>query len=182
MAPDIYYYGTAQTQPRFHIGDRRGGTFEEVEVLGQAVAEEAWKIAETTQTGEASRPPWIRSTRVQIRRADAPPLEDAQILERVGNNWRGAAEIAALGIGDVVLLGEPGEVFSETFVEFKRRLWRMGFSVPMMSGYANGFFSYLPPTEAFAEGGYEVNRARTVGLREDLQTAIWEAIEKVIPD
>lgn len=181
MAPGVHYYGTAETQPRFHIGDRGGGTFEEVEALGQAVAGEAWKITQTTQTGEPSRPPWVRSARVQLRRADAPPIEDARILGRFGDNWSGEAEIAALGVGDVALIGEPGEVFYETVVEFKRRLWRMGFGVPMMSGYANGFFVYLPPADAFAEGGYEVEWARTLGLREDLQAAIWEAIETIIP-
>ena len=65
---------------------------------------------------------------------------------------------------------------------FKRRLGRMGFGVPMMSSYANGFFVYLPPSEAFAEGGYEVEWARRLGLREDLQMAMWEAIERVISD
>jgi len=166
MVPGIHYYGTAKTEPRFHIGDRGGGTFEEAEELGHAVAEEAWKIARTIQTGEASQPPWVRSARVEIRRAGAPPLEDTHALRRTGHDWSGEAEIAALGVDEVVIIGEPGEVFAETVLAFKRRLWRMGFGVPMMSSYANGFFVYLPPSEAFAEGGYEVEWARRLGLRQ----------------
>jgi len=168
MAPGIhYYYGTAETQPRFHIGDRGGGTFDEAESLGRAVAEEAWKVAQTTQVGEDSRPPWMRSVQVQLRRTDAPAIEDARIIGILGSDWNGKVEIAVLGVGDVALLGEPGEVFSET--------------VPMMSGYANGFFAYLPPADAFAEGGYEVDWARTLGVREDLQAVIWESIKAAVP-
>jgi len=181
MVPGVHYYGTADTEPRFHIGDRGGGTFEEVEALGQAVAEEVWKIARTTQAGEASRPPWMRSAHVPIRREGASAIEDARILKGAWRRWNGEVEIAALGVDEVAVIGEPGEVFAETVLMFKKRLSRMGFGVPMMSSYANGFFVYLPPSEAFIEGGYEVEWARRLGLREDLQTTMWEAIESVLP-
>ncbi len=181
MAEDIHYYGTADSQPRYHIGDRGGGTFEEVQELGHAVAAEAWKIAQTIQVGEVGRGPWVGSGRVGIRRDDAPPVEE---------RWRAFAgaggfetvEVMALGVGDMVLVGEPGEVFAETFVDFKRRLWHMGFRVPMASGYANGIFSYLPPADAFPQGGYEVSWARRAGLREDMQERMWEAIEGIVRD
>lgn len=180
MAEDIHYYGTADTQPRFHIGDRGGGTFEEVEELGRVVAEEAWKIAQTIQAGEPSRRPWVGSVQVKIRRADAPSLEDSSLLKRLGPDWIGEVEVMALGVDDVVLIGEPGEVFAETFVDYKRRLWQMGFRVPMAASYANGFFGYLPPAHAFPQGGYEVGWAKRLGLREDMQDLMWQAIEKII--
>jgi neutral ceramidase len=181
MVEGVHYYGTAETEPRFHIGDRGGGTFDEVDELGKAVAQEAWKIAQTIQTGKAARAPWMRSARVQIRRDDAPPLEDTRILKRAGLDWRGEVEVAALGVGEVALVGQPGEIFSESALEIKRRLGEMGFGVPMVSGYANGFFVYLPPTNAFREGGYEVKWAQTLGLRDDVQQAMWQAIEAALP-
>ncbi|NLE46551.1 MAG: hypothetical protein GX620_17685 [Chloroflexi bacterium] len=177
--PGHCYYGTAEAKPRFRLCDRGGGTFEEAEALGQAVAQEAWKITRTIQVGAVSRAPWIRSAHVQIRPARAPAIE---VLGReTWRNWTGKAEIMALGVDELAMIGEPGEVFCETALLFKRRLWQMGFGVPMTSGYANGYFSYLPPSEAFAEGGYEVEWARKLSLREDLQTAMWEAIEGLIP-
>jgi len=179
MAERIHYYGTADSQPRFHIGDRGGGTFEEVEELGQAVAEEAWKIAQTIQTGKPSRLPWVGSARVKIRRADAPPLEE-RLRAYVGPQGFETVEVMALGVGEVALVGEPGEVFAETFVDFKRRLWQMGFGVPMAASYANGFFAYLPPAHAFPEGGYEIGWAQRLGLREDMQELMWDALEKII--
>ncbi len=148
MAEGPHYYGTAEAQPRFHIGDRGGGTFEESEELGQAVVEEAWKIAQTIRTSEPSRRPWVGSARVKIRRDDAPPLEE-RLRAYVSPEGFDTVEVMALGVGEVALMGEPGEVFAETFVDFKRCLWQMGFRVPMAASYANGFFAYLPPTYAF---------------------------------
>jgi len=179
MVEGTHYYGTADTQPRFHIGDRGGGTFEEVKELGRAVAEEAWKIAQTIQAGEPCRLPWVGSVRVKIRRADAPPLEE-RLRAYVGPQGFDTVEVMALGVGEMALVGEPGEVFTETFVDFKRWLWQMGFGVPMAASYANGFFGYLVPAHAFPEGGYEVGWAQRLGLREDMQERMWKAIEKII--
>ncbi|MEA3345818.1 MAG: neutral/alkaline non-lysosomal ceramidase N-terminal domain-containing protein [Chloroflexota bacterium] len=181
MAEGIHYYGTADTEPRFHIGDRGGGTFEEVEELGQAVAEEAWKITQTIRAGEPSRPPWVGSARVKIRRDDAPPLE-GRPRAYVGPEGFDTVEVMALGVGEMALVGEPGEVFVETFVDFKRKLWQMGFGVPMAASYANGFFGYLVPAHAFPQGGYEVGWAQQLGLREDMQERMWETLERIIGD
>jgi neutral ceramidase len=178
MAEDTHYYGTADSQPRYHIGDRGGGTFGEVDELGQAVAEEAWKIAQTTQVGDASRPPWVGSARVGIRRDDAPPIEE-RLREHIASQGLDTVEVMALGVGEMALIGEPGEVFAETFVDLKRRLWQMGFHAPMAASYSNGFFGYLPPTHAFPQGGYEVGWARRLGLREDMQDRMWRAMEKM---
>jgi hypothetical protein len=179
MADDICYYGTVDSQPRYHIGDRGGGTYEEVEELGQAVATEAWNIAQTIQVGEPQRMPWVGSRRVRIRRDDAPPI-DERLQAFIGGKGLESVEVMALGLGEMVLVGEPGEVFAETFVDFKRRLWQTGFRVPMAAGYANGFLAYLPPAHAFPQGGYEVGWARRVGLREDMQERMWEAMQSIV--
>lgn len=182
MVDDVHYYGTGETEPRFHVGDRGGGTFGEVEELGQAVADEAWKIAQAIEVSRPRRAPWVGSARVNIRRDDAPAIEESRLSRRVGSDWTGEVEVMAVGVGDLALIGEPGEVFAETFVAFKRRLWQRGFGVPMASSYANGFFGYLPPTRAFPQGGYEVDWAQRLGLREDVQDRMWETIERIIGD
>jgi len=178
MAEGTYYYGTEDSEPRYHIGDRGGGTFDEMETLGQAVAEEAWKVTRTIRTGEPRRAPWVGSAMVAIRRNDAPPL-DARLLARMDPHFT-SVEVMALGVGDMALIAEPGEVFTETYVDFKRRLWQMGFGVPMAASYANGSFGYLPPAHAFPEGGYEVGWARRVGLREDMQELMWHALAGLV--
>lgn len=177
MAERTYYFGTEESEPRYHIGDRAGGTFEEVETLGLAVAEEAWKVAGSIGMGKSTRGPWVASLPVTIRQADAPILEE-RLLARMPARFT-SVEVMVLGVGEVALVGEPGEVFAETYVSFKQRLWQMGFGVPMAASYANGYFGYMPPANAFPEGGYEVGWARRVGLSENMQELMWQALEEL---
>lgn len=70
--------------------------------------------------------------------------------------------VSALNIGDIILVGLPGEIFTE-----------IGFAVQQASlrawpiGYASGNLGYLYTDEAFKEGGYEVESAyRLYGERQ----------------
>jgi hypothetical protein len=65
------------------------------------------------------------------------------------------AELFALRLGDVILLGANAEVFSE-FTDWLRADTTRKVYV---MGYANGDMGYLPTQAAYAEGGYEVEVA-----------------------
>ena len=61
--------------------------------------------------------------------------------------------LQAFRIGSLGLFAIPGEPFVETGLALKRT---EGFDVVMPVGLANGYFGYIPPTECFTRGGYEV--------------------------
>ena len=65
------------------------------------------------------------------------------------------AELFALRLGDVILVGANAEVFSE-FTDWLRAATEQKVYV---IGYANGDMGYLPTQAAYAEGGYEVEVA-----------------------
>ncbi len=65
------------------------------------------------------------------------------------------AEIFAVSIGPVVLIGLNAEVFSEFTEIVREATGRQLYTV----GYANGVIGYLPTAAAYAEGGYEVETA-----------------------
>jgi hypothetical protein len=71
------------------------------------------------------------------------------------SNGHGEAELFAVCIGDVILLGANAEVFSE-FTDWLRRGSK---KKVYLIGYANGDLGYLPTRAAYAEGGYEVEVA-----------------------
>src|SRR4030095_7074662 len=81
-----------------------------------------------------------------------------------------------LGLGETVLVGQPGEVFTETSVKLRTQLRLMGYRVPILVGYANGWLVYLPVPEAFNEGGYEPGWATRLGISQQFQTRVWETI------
>ena len=66
------------------------------------------------------------------------------------------AELQVVRLGEVALLGVPGEIFSELGIEIKN-------SHPMRKalvlGYANHDIGYIPTRQAYGRGGYEINEA-----------------------
>ena len=60
--------------------------------------------------------------------------------------------LQALALGEIVLVGIPGEPFAEL-----GRAIKEGWDAVqvLVVGYANGYFGYFPTWEAFQEGGYE---------------------------
>jgi hypothetical protein len=65
------------------------------------------------------------------------------------------AELFALLLGDMILLGANAEVFSEFTDWLRVGTTRKVYAV----GYANGDMGYLPTEAAYTEGGYEVEVA-----------------------
>ena len=62
------------------------------------------------------------------------------------------AEIWALRLGDLGLVGLPGEILTEIGMQIKQR---SPFAHTMVVSLANGSIGYLPTDDAVAEGGYE---------------------------
>lgn len=174
------FYGQMDEVDAWNIGDRGGGTFFECETLALAYSKEVMrvykKIAPSTDV-----PIWIEKTIVNgAVEADEPPAEGlpeayyAILPELSATNV--PLEIMLVGIGTAVLVSQPGEVFSETAVELRKRGQQMGYAFPWLVSYANGSYAYLPPENAFSEGGYEVQWARRYGLTSRLQDRITQAI------
>jgi neutral ceramidase len=67
-----------------------------------------------------------------------------------------SAELNALRFGDVALATAPGEIFTETGMEVKRR---SPLPNTCFAAYTNGTIGYVPIPAAYAEGGYEVTHA-----------------------
>ncbi|MGC9318849.1 MAG: hypothetical protein ACP5KN_12530 [Armatimonadota bacterium] len=86
-----------------------------------------------------------RSFQRRVRRFEAePPSPRATIVQ-------------ALRIGDLALVGAPGELFVELGLEIKRR---SPFAQTMVLELANDSVGYIPTLRAFDEGAYEANSSR----------------------
>jgi len=62
--------------------------------------------------------------------------------------------VQAIRIGDAVLVSMPVEPFAEIASSIKAK---SSFDNLIVSGFSNGHNAYLPTTEAYEEGGYEVD-------------------------
>jgi neutral ceramidase len=66
------------------------------------------------------------------------------------------AELQRVALGEVALLGIPGEIFSELGVAIKNAHPAHQL---LVLGYANNDIGYIPTHQAYAAGGYEINDA-----------------------
>ena len=108
-------------------------------------------------------------------------LPDA-LMSLLGDDIRSglSLEISLMRVGSALLMGMPGEVFSETAVAFRSAAQGMGYAHPWLVSYANGAFGYLPPADAFHEGGYEVDWALGLGISRHTHERVRDAIAPVL--
>lgn len=180
-----FYYGYQPDQPdAWNIGDRGGGTFIECETLARAYNAEVMRIWRRIETSSALG---LWTERAEVEAAvgpDEPPPQGVPLgLSSILAEEIGASiplDIRLIGIGPAVLLGQPGEVFSQTAIDFRVHAQRMGYSYPLLISYANGSYAYLPPEDAFPEGGYEVSWPLGLGISRYTQNRIAEAIEPLL--
>ncbi len=178
------YYGQHGEDPPnlWNIEDRGGGTFIEAETIARAYSAEVTRVWRGIQT-EAHLPLWVERVTVDGRvEPDEPRPEGLSTAHRgllpITNLER--MEIMLVGVGRAVLASQPGETFGETAVEFRKTCQQMGYTYPLMISYANGSYAYLPPANAFLEGGYEVGWALKLGLSRHLQERITAAMLPIL--
>ena len=181
------YHGAPDDPTPWNIGDRGGGTFAESEALGVAFSGEVLRVMHSIRTVDAAQGIWTRH--VMVDAALAPedprgPIPEMMLTVERPERREGQAlplEVMALGVHGpgIIMVGEPGEIFTETAVAFKRDLHLMGYTMPLVVGYANGWQTYLPPASAFPDGGYEVNWARFMGFSPQFQERVWVALQPV---
>lgn len=83
--------------------------------------------------------------------------EDALVqLRSEGPYHEVVAEVHAFRIGDIGIVGVPGEVFSEIALAVRED---SPFPATIFAGYTNGLVSYLPSAAEYEFGGYEVDYA-----------------------
>jgi len=86
-------------------------------------------------------------------------FDEANRRDRRVNYERGemATQLSIVAIGDIAIVGIPGEAFVEFGLALKRN---PSFAHTLVAGYCNDLIGYIPTHEAYAEGGYEVDTAR----------------------
>ncbi|MDR7418188.1 MAG: neutral/alkaline non-lysosomal ceramidase N-terminal domain-containing protein [Armatimonadota bacterium] len=89
------------------------------------------------------------------------------------------AEIQALAIGDLALVALPGEFFAESGLRLKAM---SPFPQTLVVGYAGGGIGYVPPREAFAEGGYETRLAHWSRVAPETESLVLAAAAGLLED
>jgi hypothetical protein len=179
------YYGVhgANDAPNWwNIEDRGGGTFLEADTLARPYCAEVMKVWRSL-TPSPDAPLWAEQVIVDgsLGEDEPPPTGMSAGHRSLLRNFDVTKiEINMLGIGDAILLGEPGEAFSENAVQFRKTCQQMGYGYPFFITHANGSYAYMPPENAFVEGGYEVDWALRMGISRHVQDRIVAAAQPTL--
>jgi hypothetical protein len=194
------------------IYDRRGGTFQEAEVLGMSLSKLALesllaseslgddRLVVATQTFDAPFhslvPIEVLDARIEELQAMLPAMQDGssppdelyrtglelEFAKRARESMRRGGprvEIQGILIGDVVLVGIPGELFVEIGLEIKKMAGTLGLKCVIIE-LANDYLSYLPTSSSFQDGGYETEIARSLGYGPELQELLLGSVGKTL--
>jgi len=91
------------------------------------------------------------------------------------------SEIQGIRVGDLALIGLPGEVFVETGLKIKSRAKSRGIKAIVVE-LANDYLGYMPTDQAFSEGGYEVGVAKSLGFGPGLERLLLKGADAVLKD
>jgi neutral ceramidase len=119
------------------------------EGMQQFIAENRRLLSEAQR---ASRPLAAKVHRAMLGWAEAvlSMLSDGQVPRSV------PAEVQVMCLGDIALVGVPGELFVDLGLAIKRG---SGAAQVFICGYANDDIGYIPARQAYSEGGYETDEA-----------------------
>jgi neutral ceramidase len=102
------------------------------------------------------RPEWIRLLSEERERMRQEFAGSSSLCPAIVSALREKVihtEIQALRLSDLILVGFPGEVFTDTALRLKSEVRKQSVAVVEL---ANDMVGYLAPARAFKEGGYEV--------------------------
>ena len=160
--------------------DRTGGTFDSGRAGGlhPSCASPVPSVPTTSKV-------WARRLVVDAARSPDEPVmpvtSSRPMPSLLDEQGRILSEVMLFGMDGILLVGQPGEVFSETAARLRTRLRLLGYESPWLVTYANGSIGYLPEPEAFEEGGYEPTSPTLRGISRYYQQRVWEAVRAALP-
>jgi hypothetical protein len=84
-------------------------------------------------------------------------LDKEKIQGLLNQVFPSATHITAMRLGDLLIVGAPGELIAELGLDIKKQLKEAGIQYPVIGGLANEWISYILTEEEYGKGGYETS-------------------------
>ncbi len=163
--PVLYMNGPEGDQAPRVAREPGKGVFERIERYGTAVGEKALELLATVTTQPIDR------LHLEFASIELPETKLSPVFAMIaGTEYRvkpdelerglaelipTQAEVGLLVVGDLLLVGIPGEPIAAIGLEIERRARDLGFRHPVVIGLANDFIGYILTPEEYSQGGYE---------------------------
>lgn len=161
----MYYNGAEGDQSVIARGG--AGNYEKAEKYGRTIAMEVLPVYRNIATsinpvfGVANKviplPPKKPHPSFMQTGGKEYQLDQKSIQGLLDHIWPGEVQITALQLGDLLIIGAPGELIAELGLSLKSQLKTHGATYPVIGGLANEWLSYILTEEEYQKGGYEAS-------------------------
>jgi neutral ceramidase len=159
------YYNGAEGDQSYVLPAREGDHYQQAEVYGKSIAAKALEVYRQIKPAPAQ----IFAFNLTLFTLPAPQLHPDFAStggEEYGIDEQNAkyifeamcpsdAQITALRLGDLLIVGAPGELTYQLGSLIKKQLAAKGILYPVIGGIANEWISYILSADQYAKGGYE---------------------------
>ena len=161
------YFNGAEGDQSYVLKSREGDHYQQAEAYGKAMAAKAFSTYNTLKPAPISVFAYNSVTCKLPEPRLHPGFADTG-GEEYGINEQSApyifeamcpasTEISALRLGDLLIVGAPGEMTYSLGGYIKKQLESKGVAYPVIGGLANEWLSYILSPAQYAKGGYEAS-------------------------
>jgi neutral ceramidase len=161
----MYYNGAEGDQSV--IAGKAGSNYEKAENYGRSIAKQVLPVYRNITPVE--NPIFKVVNREIILPAKTPhpsfmqtggaeyQLDKEKIQGLLNQVFPSTTHITAVRLGDLLIVGAPGELIAELGLDIKKQLKESGIHHPVIGGLANEWISYILTEDEYGKGGYETS-------------------------
>jgi len=161
----MYYNGAEGDQS---VIARKGAShYEKAEYYGRKIAKHATSVYEKIALFEEPKFDFIHH-QINLPPTEAHPsfmqtggeeyqLDEEKIEALLNQIFTTSTQTTTLQLGDLLILGAPGEMIAEMGIDIKTTVKKSGIKYPVIGGLANEWISYILTEEEYHQGGYETS-------------------------
>jgi len=161
------YFNGAEGDQTYVLHSQEGDDYQRAEIYGRAMADKAFLTFKTIKPEPISVFTYNAVT-CKLPEPRLHPDFASTGGEEYGMDEQTApyifkaicpasVEITALRLGDLLIVGAPGEMTYRLGGYIKKQLEREGIAYPVIGGLANQWISYILTPAQYAKGGYETS-------------------------
>ena len=159
----MYYNGAQGDQSVIARG--RGSHYEMAEHYGRKIAKRALQVYESISPSEKNYFDY-KHNKLDLPARTAHPsfmqtggreyrLDEQNIQILLDQVFPNTTTISAVRLGELLIVGAPGEMIAELGLDIKSELKKAGIPYPVIGGLANEWISYFLTEAEYHQGGYE---------------------------
>ena len=168
----MYYNGAEGDQSV--IAGAGGSHYEKAEDYGRKIAKNALRVYEDISPSEKINfsfkhkhidlPDRISHPSFMQTGGKEYGLDEQNIQILLDQVFPTVTSISAIRVGDLLIVGTPGEMSAELGLNIKSELKKVGIPYPVIGGLANEWISYILTEAEYHHGGYESVSVHMLGI------------------